>query len=190
MELIENQEKSFITATTMGTHAPYDDFMFGQYEEWVENLSDVNLLEFNNYIQKLRELDRVLGMLIEYVENSDEKTLLIAYGDHFPALYDIAEMANVIKDDDQNLTPEKYPVLFEVPYIIFSNVQENIELEEKINPSKIGMYILDNVKLEKISPVYRAIYSYFKGEMNKENYELLQYDNVQGDSFWTKYIEK
>ena len=46
----------------------------------------------------------------------------------------------------------------------------------------IKLFMQENVKLEKISPVYNAIYSYFKDELCEDEYKLIQYDNVQGES--------
>lgn len=192
VEIIESQDKSFITATTMGTHSPYIGTVIEEYDEMIEKeewpLAEIE--GFNSYVQKLRKLDEALGLLIEYVKQSDEKTLLIAYGDHYPLMYNIPKYEGIVDLRDENLIPEKYPILFEMPYLVVSNVQDDIKLKEKIIPSEMGMYILENVKLEKISPLYNAIYSYFKGELTKEEYELIQYDNVQGNSYWKEYWEK
>lgn len=192
VQLLENQEKSFITATTIGGHPPYAGFMFDEYAEWHENEKwNENLtLAINNYLQKLRNSDEVLEKLIEYIDNSEEKTLLIAYGDHFPLIYSLLSENGLIEDDERNLTSEKYPELFELPYVVYSNVQDDIEMEEKITPSEMGMYILENVKLERIGPLYNAIYSYFKGNESFENYQLIQYDNIQGEQYWKNYANK
>lgn len=192
VELVESQDKSFITATTMGTHGPYTEYEFQEYDEYIEKeeWKEVDVLGFNNYVQKLRKLDEMLGKLIEYVENSNENTLLIAYGDHYPIIYSVPEYEGVVEENDENLTYEKYPILFEMPYIVVSNAQDDIKLSEKITPSEMGMYILENVKLDKNSPVYNAIYGYFKGVLNKDDYEMIQYDNVQGESYWKEYIKE
>lgn len=42
------------------------------------------------------------------------------------------------------------------------------------------------MKFDKNSPVYNAIYEIFKGKLNKEEHELIQYDNVQGWSILGK----
>ncbi len=192
VQILENQEKSFITVTTMGGHPPYGGFMFDEYTEWYEDESwNENLtLAINNYVQKLRNSDNVLGELIEYIENSDEKTLLIAYGDHFPLIYTMLEKKGLIEENERNLTKEKYPELFELPYVVYSNVQDDIKLKEKIIPSEMGMYILENVKLQNIGPLYNAIYSYFAGNESFENYQLIQYDNIQGEQYWKNYADK
>ena len=129
----------------------------------------------------------MLGKLIEYVESSEENTLLIAYGDHYPIIYSIPKYEGIVEENDENLTPEKYPILFETPYIVVSNAQKDIDLKTNMIPAEMGMYILENVKLEKISPVDNAIYSYFKEELGEDEYKLIQYDNVQGESYWKQY---
>ncbi len=192
VELIEEEERSFITAITIGGHPPYGGYYFDEYAEWYENEQWSNrlTLSVNNYLQKLRNSDALLGDLIEYINNSEEKTLLIAYGDHFPMLYKLLEKSFFADESEKNLTLENYPELFEVPYIVYSNVQKEIKIKEKIEVSEVGMYILENVKLNYIGPVYNAIHRYFKGEEVFGNYQLIQYDNVQGEQFWRKYNNK
>ncbi|MBR3887641.1 MAG: sulfatase-like hydrolase/transferase [Clostridia bacterium] len=192
VETLETQEKSFITATTMGTHAPYTGFEYDEYDEWVvlEKALDEVEVGTNNYFQSLRNLDKMLGKLVEYINNSEERTLLIAYGDHYPLVYWILEEEGIVEKNDQNLSPEKYPELFETPYLVYSNVQNDIKTKEKIEPSEMGMYILENVKLEKVGPLYNGIYNYFKGNESLENYQLMQYDNIQGEQFWKKQNNK
>lgn len=192
VETLESQDKSFITATTMGCHAPYIGFEYEEYDEWVnlEKALDEVEVGTNNYFQSLRNADKMLGNLIDYIDNLDEKTLLIAYGDHYPLVYWILEEEGIVEKNDQNLSPEKYPELFETPYIVHSNVQNDIEVKEKTTPSELGMYILENVKLEKIGVLYNGIYNYFKGNETLENYQLMQYDNIQGEQYWKKQNNK
>ena len=192
VETLKKQEKSFITATTMGGHPPYAKYEFDEYTEWYENENwDKNLtLTVNNYLQKVRNSDELLGNLIEYINDSEENTLIIAYGDHFPMLYDLLEEYCSQSKKSLNLTPEKYPELFELPYVVYSNVQKDIKIKERITPSEMGMYILENVKLENVGPLYNGIYNYFKGNESSENYQLMQYDNIQGEQFWEKYNNK
>ncbi len=182
-ETMEKQDKSFITATTMGGHSPYDMWEFAEYDEWMEDeeWQEHEEQQFNNYFQKLRNTDKLLGELIEYIKGSDEKTLLIAYGDHFPLVYNLALYEGIVDGGDTNLSQEKYPELYKTPCIIYSNVEE-IELKDEIITSEIGMYILENVKLNYVTPLYKVIYDYFRGEQTRENYELVQYHNIQGAS--------
>lgn len=191
--IIESEEKSYITISTMGTHSPYTRVEYDEYEEWISNdkLSKTNEKILNNYIQSLRKADEMVGDLIEYVKNSEESTLLIIYGDHFPLCYEPFEDLGVLEKNENNLTYEKYPELFKTPYIVVSNV-EKIESKGLLTPSKLGLYILENVKFEEFPWYYKVIYDYLNYDKNelKNTYIMLQYDEMLGKKYWEQISKK
>ncbi len=186
--LIENQEKSFVTVSTMGTHSPYTDHYYETYKSYITN-EKLNVFEeeaLNNYIQALVELDNMIGSLVEYINSSNESTLLIMYGDHYPLMYDVYEALEMIEKNENNISLEKYPSLFKLPYVVYSNKNE-IEVDENIIASDFCKYILENVKLKDIPWYYKVIYDYAKSKQNYDEYRILQYDEIFGERFWKKY---
>ncbi len=189
-EIIEKEEKSFISCSTMGTHSPFGDFTKEECDEWVEveGLTAIENGRFNNYVQKIRNLDNMIGKILDYVSKSDENTLVIMYGDHYPSTYDLYEALNMIPKKERNISPEKYSHMFKTPYMVFSNCND-IKVNEKITPNEMGTYILENVRLEKKSWLYKALYSCVKNKSNEHEYNtylLLQYDEIFGEKFWEK----
>lgn len=186
VKLIEKEDKSFIHAITMGTHSPYYKYSWYDGEDiLLEEEFGEYYAAINNYLYCLQRTDEMLGKLIEYVENSEEKTLLIVYGDHFPLFNGILDDLGIISESDKCIDTEKYPELYETPYMVVSNVKEAcIENRGSIEPNELGMYVLENVELKKLPWIYKVFYNYFEGKELKENYEIIQYDQLHGEKFW------
>lgn len=185
---LESQEKSFVSITTMGTHSPYIDHYFEIYKSYINNekLSVFEKETINNYTQALVELDRMIGGLVEYINSSSESTLLIMYGDHYPLMYDVYEALEIIEKNENNISIDKYPELFKMPYVVYSN-KNKIEVHENIVASDFCKYILENVKLKDIPWYYNVIYDYANSKQNYDDYRLIQYDEIFGKRFWKKY---
>lgn len=183
VETLEKEDKSFIHAITMSAHSPYNlyfssgDTLKGErYGEYATAI--------NNYLYSLKRTDEMLGKLIEYIEKTDEKTLLIVYGDHFPLLTICLDDINLIEKGETCISVEKYPELYEAPYMVVSNVESEIESHGDIKPNEMGMYILDNVKIEKLPWIYKVYHNYFKNQKEKEYYDIIQYDELHGEKYW------
>ena len=184
VEILEKEEKSFVHAITMSAHSPYDlysssgDALKGErYGEYAAAIND--------YLYSLKRTDQMLGKLIEYVESTNEKTLLIVYGDHFPLLTLCLDDIGLIENGETCISVEKYPELYEAPYMVISNVEkQKIESRGNINPNELGMYILDNVKLENLPWIYKVYHNYFENKNEKENYDIIQYDELHGEKYW------
>lgn len=188
VELIENEEKSFITLSTMATHPTYSGFYFEEYDEWIENekLTQNTTIMLNNYLQKLRNADKMLGKLIEYVNDTEEKTLLIVYGDHYPLMYGVYKQLGMIPMKEKDITSQKYPELFKMPYMVISNCEE-IEVDENVTPAEFGIHILENVELSNIPWYYKVVYDYQKTGENYDDYIMIQYDEIFGKKYWKNF---
>ncbi len=186
VEILSEEEKSFIHAITMSAHTPYYKTM--SYEETVyfsEEEYGRNAIGINNYLNSLRRTDKMLGELIEYIKGSDEKTLLIAYGDHFPSFPTFLGDIGVTQQNEDGIDANKYPQLYKTPYIVFSNIKsDKLESRGALKPNELGMYILQNVKLEKIPWIYKFYAKYFESKETNENYEMIQYDQIHGKKYW------
>lgn len=184
VKLIEAEEKSFIHAITMSAHSPY--YTYSQYEgEDIlgEEYGRYNVA-INNYLYNMQKTDEMLGKLIEYIEGSKEKTLLILYGDHFPLLNVCLDDLGLIEENEKCIEIEKYPELYQTPYMVVTNSDQKIKTRGLIEPNEIGMYILENVKLKEIPWIYKVFYNYFEKIETKENYEIIQYDELHGEKYW------
>lgn len=208
--------KDFISLITMQNHAPYTDEEYGEPEFKVTNITNEN--EKNSvetYLMTLHKSDVFLGELIEKLDNLDEKTIILFYGDHSPGVFpQIVENSNKSISDLVRLTP----------YFIYANFDlDNQPLEKVLNQSGATEYedtiakyhtnlptttpnclsntLLNLLNLEKPlhyylldvvcseNPVLAETYFGEKAPQmstSLSNYQLLSYDLVAGKQYFQK----
>lgn len=203
-ELKKTEGPDFIHVVTVSSHGPYDDIRYPEGELKgcgnTPKLTDVPQYILDLYCQVLNETDDALRYLIEGVEELDEPTMVVVYGDHLPMLgYDYAVYREV--NYFKSLTSyEDYLKLYTTPLVIWDNFS-NEKPKEKIRmtPNFLGSYILSHAKKEKsdifkmTEYVYKNITTvipkkeYFKQEGIDEklltDYETLQYDILFGNQY-------
>lgn len=199
-EVKETDKPDFIYATSMQNHGPYASTQNPQNTIKVNgnNLSPAAQAILENYSNTLADVDQSLKQLIEGLEQSDEPTEVIFFGDHLPMLgddYSVYKEAGFIKGDNSyqdNLD------LHSVPFVTwnnFSTTKQNLSLSSNF----LGTYALelaqksgspmtdflsnlmqhgsdvvinqDYLSQEKITPT------------EVEQYKLLQYDLMFGKEF-------
>lgn len=76
----------FIFGVTMQNHGPYDTDRYASYDVQVQRgtLSGSAWTEARNYGQGLLDADRSLQQLVRFVDEQEEPTLLVFFGDHLP----------------------------------------------------------------------------------------------------------
>ncbi len=201
----ENEENKFIFSVTMQNHMPYEDKKYNEDEGMeiiANNLTEEEQKEVKNYAIGVHDGDKMFAKLVEYLENIEEPTILMMFGDHIPAFY-----AGSYKLHEDKIT---YLDHFTTPYIIWANYDIKFEenISELMSPSSLSLSIMNlaNVKipwyLQEFASMYKeypAISNYFAirndyvmilpedVEKNKtiENCEILQYDLL----IKKKYIE-
>ena len=203
-ELGEADEKEMVLLITMQNHTPYDediyeqlDFRIPEYEEedwWRE-------WRVATYLQLLHQSDKYLGEFIEELEKSEEKTVVLFFGDHSPGIFDkVSENEEKEVRDLARLTP----------YFVYAN----FELEDSTTegsatdgglptttPNCLGNtmfnllgttkptlgYLLDEVCAE--APILTANYWGEEAPFQStvlSNYELVNYDILGGTKIWAK----
>ncbi|MBE6650072.1 MAG: hypothetical protein E7613_02045 [Ruminococcaceae bacterium] len=108
-------EKLFCFAITMQNHGGYE---FGGFPSEV-TVDGMDILSVNQYLTLLDKSDNALRELITYFESADEETMIVMFGDHFPA---------VKGEFYTNLMGKEYADSYEgtikrymVPYMIWTN---------------------------------------------------------------------
>lgn len=85
--VIESEESpAFVFAITVEGHGKYPNDVKWPSSEITVSADEKNQAEYEYYANMAHDTDSVLGELIDYVDSLDEPTILIAYGDHLPAL--------------------------------------------------------------------------------------------------------
>lgn len=83
LEVISDHEAPvFVNLVTMQNHFPYA----GHYPDpvGVEGLGEEHAERVGQYVRGLAHTDRAISRLITALERSDEKTVVVLYGDHLP----------------------------------------------------------------------------------------------------------
>ncbi|MBR2864007.1 LTA synthase family protein [Candidatus Saccharibacteria bacterium] len=208
--------RDFISLITMQNHAPYTDKEYGESEFKVTNVTNEN--EKNSvetYLMTLHKSDAFLGEFIEKLDNLDEKTIVLFYGDHSPGVF-----PQVVENSDKSISD----LVRLTPYFIYANFDLDNQLVEKVSnqpgaieykdiitryhtnlptttpnclpntllnllnlEKPINYYLLDTVCNE--NPVLTETYFGEKApQMSTDlsNYQLLSYDLVAGKQYFQK----
>jgi len=109
--VIESEESpAFVFAITVEGHGKYPNNVKWPSSEITVSAQAQNQAEYEYYANMIHDTDRVLGELIEYVDSLDEPTVLVAYGDHLPAL-DFTE--DDLADGD----------IYMSEYVVYANIE-------------------------------------------------------------------
>ncbi len=176
-DLIETSEEPlYVHATTMQNHQPYDD----------DDSDD----EFINYLSRISHSTEELAAFLDRLSESNEPTIVIFVGDHFPSL----------RGDDGiysqlNITSENCSKLYEESYIIYANY----DLDTRVMPSNpVSAFYTPYLIMEMIDaprdsftqammdemlvePVYST--NYKPNQEPNDMLDTLTYDRVFGDIF-------
>lgn len=120
------------------------------------------------YVNEINEMDQFIKELTERLEEYDEPTVLVMYGDHLPTM-----------DLEMEDLTNKY--LYQTQYVIW----DNMGLEKKdmnLASYQIAAEVLDRVGIHE-----GTIFRYHQTRRNTRNYqvdlEVLQYDLLYGERY-------
>lgn len=146
IELLENQETEnpvFTFCVTIQNHSPYT---VEDYESDIE-LQEYDCPEAEQYLSLIHESDQALKELVEYLENYDEPTVLVFFGDHLPGLpTDFYEYINGKTDDELDF--QTYQKYYMTPYVIWANYDIQEEENKIMSANYLGSYVLDIAGVE------------------------------------------
>lgn len=201
LDQLEGEDKSqFIHLVTMQNHWPYQ-MQYGENLYKVNGAStkeEKNMLE--TYAQGLKFSDNALRGFVESLENSDEKTMVVFWGDHLPAIY-----SDEIFEENDTRT------MYQTPLFFYTNYEVQKEELNTISPIFLMNHIL-SLNDVKVDPFYALLYELEKelpafekfiminsddevieeNDLTKEQQEVLedyilfQYDQTTGN----KYADK
>jgi len=120
------------------------------------------------YVNQVYEMDQFVGRLIEELEQRDEPTVVVFYGDHLPT------MGLEAKD-------LKGRYLYNTNYVIWDNI--GLEKEDRNIPAyQIGAEVLNRLDIHS-----GTVFNYHQERRKTNDYlsdlELLQYDILYGEQY-------
>jgi len=142
------EEPLFVFAVTMQNHGPFKDNRYKGTEIKITG-PDPAMAEqiLDTYCQGVFDADRAFKKLTDYVDASDEPTLVIEFGDHLPSLGDNFEMYHkygYIREGVttyQDMTPEEQLKIRSTQVSTHSNFKE-IDLPAYVSPSMLSAKVL------------------------------------------------
>ncbi|WP_343290214.1 LTA synthase family protein [Turicibacter bilis] len=195
----------FAYGLTMANHIAIFDKKFGENTIEVLDANGEHNTEMETYAEGLKQTDLALKEFITKIENYDEPTLVIFFGDHLINFQsDIHEQHGYIEKDTDALRAKLF---FETPLLIMSNMDDfQIENIDDVSPIFIAPLILRELNLP-LSPFYvflldlyeefSVLHNNFKLDANQNQVdeltehqeqlllilELIQYDILEGKEY-------
>ena len=169
METTENTD--FVFTISVQGHGKYPTEFTGEedYSVYVYgNGDEERIAGFSYLINQYYEMDLFLKDLTDALENFDEDTVLVAYGDHLPGL-------DLEAEDLSNNT------LFQTDYVIWSNFGLEGENGDRYT-YQLGSYVMSLLGIEE-----GTMNRYQQTAIGNEDYqagmEMLQYDMLYGEDY-------
>ncbi len=124
----------FLYALSMQNHGEYDPNRYApdEVEVWAD-LPDRLLPKLRTYATGLRDADRELARLLNYMESRPEPILALFCGDHLPSFgpeYALYREAGAIRSSPGDYTREDYFNMASVPCLMWANKADLLDAHE------------------------------------------------------------
>ena len=171
MESTEGQD--FVFTVSVQGHGEYPEEKMIEDEDLDIKVTNEDIDEgYKNkveyYLQQVHEMDEFVGALVDRIEEYDEKTIVVFYGDHLPVL-------DLTEDKMKNHS------VYETEYIIAANYDL-----QKINEDLCAYQLYSEV-LERVGIHNGILTWYHQTRKNYGNYldnlETIQYDMLYGENY-------
>lgn len=165
-------QRDFIFTVTVQCHGKYpDEPVLDHPAITVETCPEIQrywAVEY--YINQLHETDALIGRLVEELEQREEKTILVLYGDHQPALG--LERDNMPGDS-----------LFYTEYILWNNFGME-QRQEDLRSYQLSAYVLS--RLGMADGILNAFHQFFREAPGYlSSLRRIQYDTLYGHRYLT-----
>ena len=137
----EKNQKLFTFCVTMQNHGGYGAETRNGYEPTVKLNYKKEYPQAETYLSLARESDSAFKDLLDYFEKAEEPTMIIMFGDHWPAIEDDF-LSKVIGKDTGDLSLTESQTLYTTPYVIWTNYPSETK-EQDISSNYLGSYILE-----------------------------------------------
>lgn len=168
--LNSTENEDFIYTISVQGHGKYSTTKV--YENPDITLSGINLesdkLSFEYYLQQIHDMDTFLGELTKALQNFDENTVLVMYGDHLPG-FNLSE-ENLVNRD-----------IYQTQYVIWSNF--HIPKKDKnLYSYQLGSEVLKRIGISS-GTLIKYHQNYSEDPEYLANLKALQYDMLYGKGY-------
>jgi phosphoglycerol transferase MdoB-like AlkP superfamily enzyme len=143
IKVVESSDSPYmIHVVSMQNHGPYFDGRYGNDKVNVKNnLPEWLINELGDYLTGLRDADRQLGRLLNYLSKRKEPIICLFFGDHQPGLSKTLyqELGISRKGLENDL------LLYQVPGLLWSNRHDLIDtadIPERLSPAYLPAIVL------------------------------------------------
>lgn len=154
----------FLFNVTMQNHGGYSEKSYNFTPDIkVDGVSNFSL---EQYLSLVKRSDEALERLISYFKETDEKTIVVFFGDHQPSDLVASSILNLNGMTTTTLTEEETKLRYEVPYVIWANYDIGEETNADTSANYLGLEVL-----EKAGITLPAYQNFLKE--TKEKYPIL-----------------
>lgn len=202
----------FVMAITMENHSMYQH-KFDEIDRVIkvsgDTLNSQQILTLENYAAGVRDSDKALKAIYDYVMSREKPTVVLWYGDHLPTLgddFDPYLSTNTISCPTaaQWTEDEKY-TMFSTPYLVFANYDTGRKYQadgESVSPYLLPALMADYIDapqciqtnflldLYHTCPIISKYYNFYtpntdktKREEMRDLHELMTYDMLIGKNY-------
>ena len=169
----QSESRDFVYVITVQSHGRYpeEEILTDPLitvEKKDETLSDGFKNTVTYYVNEIKEVDDMIGELVQELTAYPEPTVLVLYGDHLPAL----------GFEEEQITQ---PSVYMTEYVLWNNFHVGFQ-DQAMDSETISAAILNAFGLSNgIIPTFHK--SYDKTEKYSEYLELLEYDMLYGEGY-------
>lgn len=208
--LEENDQPQMVGAVTMMNHMPYNSAQYPTLEYRVKNDSEERIFAAN--YQSIHEADKYVGEFLEALDELDERTVVLWFGDHVSSILNLYHLSDDKSERDlAQLTPYFIYANFEIESLW--TVKEVAQMNEELGfeypvrgvdlptttPNCLLNTMFDILGVEKPALFYLVsevceetpilVSRYFAGNLPEKTealteYELVNYDVLAGKHYW------
>ncbi len=140
-------EKLFLFNVTMQNHSPYTNQSL-QSSVTIPDYNGVDKKKAEQYLTLMQYSDEALRKLVEYFSASDQKTLIVFWGDHQPEIGDdFWEYCLGKSMDDATFSEQQ--LMYETRYFIWANYDLPNLKDQMLSSNYLGSYVLSLTGLNK-----------------------------------------
>lgn len=154
----------FLFNVTMQNHGGYSEKSYNFTPDIkVDGVSNFSL---EQYLSLVKRSDEALERLISYFKETDEKTIVVFFGDHQPSDLVASSILNLNGMTTTTLTEEETKLRYEVPYVIWANYDIGEETNADTSANYLGLEVLQKAGIT--LPAYQNFL-----KETKEKYPIL-----------------
>lgn len=157
----KSKDPVFSYAVDIQNHGPYDKTKYGEILPFSckAQLSDEVKNSIGSYFLGVKAMDKMLGDMYKMMEDIDEPTIMVFYGDHLPGLGTNQSAFDEIGKHLSNDNIEKEVEYYSTPYIVVANERaralmdrDKIEIKDgqPVSSNYLSSMVLDMLDFNKV----------------------------------------